>query len=194
MSQRRPYRLGKRQASVDETKRRIIDAAFTEYSKNGIEETTMVAVAQGADVASGTVLYHYPDSESLADAVADRLIEETHWPEVPQIPVDASLEERVDVLLETVYAMYEAARFASVIYNKSRQHPAVSKLQNVWDDQLGQTIIDALGSHVSNADKPMISAILEGPFLSTLVRYGIQEDRLRDTASRLIIAWLESGD
>lgn len=154
----------------------------------------MVAVAQGADVASGTVLYHYPDSESLADAVADRLIEETHWPEVPQIPVDASLEERVDVLLETVYAMYEAARFASVIYNKSRQHPAVSKLQNVWDDQLGQTIIDALGSHVSNADKPMISAILEGPFLSTLVRYGIQEDRLRDTASRLIIAWLESGD
>ena len=105
--QRRQYRLGKRQASVDETKRRILDAAFIEYSENGIEETTMVAVARRADVASGTVLYHYPEPDALADAFADRFIEETDWPEVPELPGGISLERRVDLLIDTVYAMYE---------------------------------------------------------------------------------------
>lgn len=194
MSLKRPYRLGKRQASVDETKRRILDAAVAEYSEKGIEETTMVAVARRADVASGTVLYHYPEPETLAEAVADRWIEETDWPEVAPIPAETSLEERVDLLLDIVYAMYDTARPVAEVYRRSADHPAVRKLQSVWDDQVSQVITDALGRHVGDSDKPMISAILEGPFLSTLVRYGIREDQLQAAASRLIVAWLKSVD
>lgn len=194
MSQRRPYRLGKRQASVDKTKRRIIDAAFTEYSKNGIEETTMVAVARRADVAPGTVLYHYPEPEALADAVADRLIEETDWPKVPQLSEDTSLEKRVDLLLDIVYAMYETARPVSEVFEKSPQHPAMRKLQSVWDDQVSQIITDALGSRVVDEDKPMISAILQGVFLSSLIRHGIHEEQIQNSASRLIVAWLKSAN
>lgn len=178
---------------MDETKRRILDAALTEYSRNGVEETTMVAVARLADVASGTVLYHYPEPEALADAVADRLIEEADWPQVPQIPEDTSLEERVKVLLDAVYAMYETARPISEISKRSPQHPAMRKLQSAWDDQVSQTIIAALGNHVIVEDKRMISAILEGPFLSSLIRHGIQEEQIQDSANRLIVAWLKSA-
>ncbi len=190
---RRPYRLGKRQASVDETRRRILDAAVSEYAKNGIEETTMVAVARRADVASGTVLYHYPDPEGLADAVAERWIEEADWPEVPQMREDGSLKERVDLLLDTIHAMWETARPASEVYNKSPQHPAMRKLQNVWDHQVSQAVTNALGSHVMDEDKPMISAILEGQFLSSLIRHGIHKDQVQHSASRLIVAWLKSA-
>ena len=154
----------------------------------------MVAVARRADVASGTVLYHYPEPDALADAVADRWIEEADWPEVPPIPTDTPVEQRVDLLLDTVYAMYEAARPATEVYRKSPEHPAVRKLQRVWDDRLSQTISDALGSLASDEDKPMVSAILGGPFLSTLIRYGIHEDQIQDSASRLIVAWLKSAD
>ncbi len=154
----------------------------------------MVSVARRADVASGTVLYHYPEPEVLADAVAERWIKEADWPEVPQIPADTSLEERVDLLLETVYAMYETARPASEVYNKSPQHPVMRKVQNVWDGQVSQTITDALASHVIDDDKAMISAILEGPFLSSLIRHGINEDQIQDSASRLIVAWLKSAN
>ena len=194
MPRRRPYRLGKRQASVNETKRRILDAAFTEYNENGIEETTMVAVARRANVAPGTVLYHYPEPEALAEAVADRLIEEVDWPEVHQIAEDTALEERVDLLLDTVYAMYETARPAADVYRKSPEHPAVRKLQSVWDSQMSRTIAYALGSHVIDEDKPMISAILEGPFLSSLLRRGVHEDQIQESASRLIVAWLKSAN
>ena len=153
----------------------------------------MVAVAGRADVAPGTVLYHYPTPDTLADAVADRFIEEADWPEVPQIPAHTSLEERVELLLDTVYAMYETGRPTAAIYRKSPDHPAVMKLRSVWDDQLSHTISKVLGSYVTDEDKPVISAILEGPFLSTLFRYGIHEDQLHDAASRLIVAWLKSA-
>ena len=154
----------------------------------------MVAVARRADVASGTVLYHYPKPEALADAVAERWIEEADWPEVPQIPADTPVEKRVDLLLDIVYVMYEIARPVGEVYWKSPEHPAVRKLQGVWDDRLRQTISDALGSHVSDEDKPMLSAILEGPFLSALTRYGINEDQIQGAASRLIVAWIQSAN
>lgn len=178
---------------MDETRRRILDAAFAEYSKSGIEETTMAAVARRADVASGTVLYHYPNPEALADAVADRLIEETDWPEVPQIPDKTSVEKRVDLLLDIVYRMYETARSVSEISEKSPQHPAMRKLRRAWDAQVSRTIPDALGSHVVDDDKAMISAILEGQFLSSLIGHGINEDQIQHSASRLIVAWLKSA-
>ncbi len=153
----------------------------------------MVAVARRADVASGTVLYHYPDPEGLADAVAERWIEEADWPEVPQMREDGSLKERVDLLLDTINAMWETARPASEVYNKSPRHPAMRKLQNVWDHQVSQAVTNALGSHVMDEDKPMISAILEGQFLSSLIRHGIHRDQIQHSASRLIVAWLKSA-
>jgi AcrR family transcriptional regulator len=45
---KRPCRLGKREASVEETRRRILVAASEEYRVNGIEDTSMQAVARGA--------------------------------------------------------------------------------------------------------------------------------------------------
>ncbi len=171
-----------------------MDAAVTEYRENGIEETAMAAVARRADVAPGTVLYHYPDPGALADAVAERWIEEADFPEVPQIPGETSLQGRVRLLLDTVYAMYETANAVAEVYTKSPHHPAMRRLQGVWDDQLGRAISDALGSDVIDEDKPMISAILEGQFLSSLIRHGVHEDQIQDSAHRLIVAWLRSAE
>ena len=153
----------------------------------------MVAVARRADVASGTVLYHYPDPEALADAVAERWIDEADWPQVPPMQGDMTLEMRVDLLLDTVYAMYETARPASQVFANSPLHPAVGKLRGVWDAQMSQTIAVALGGRVGDGDKPIVSAILEGPFLSSLIRHGVPEGQIRASASRLIVALLESA-
>lgn len=194
MSERRSYRLGKRQASVDETRRRILIAAGAEYEKNGIEETTMLAVARRADVASGTVLYHYPDPEMLADAVVDMWVEEADWPEVPEVAEDLSLEERVDVLLKTVFEMYDGDETAARIYMRNPQHPAMRRARRFWDERLEDVILSTLGSHITEGDKPVISAVVGAHFLATLVRHGIHEDQLGETVSRLMVAWLGTND
>ena len=192
MSEKRPYRLGKRQASVDQTRRRILTAAEVEYDKNGIDDTTMLAVARRADVASGTVLYHYPEPEALADNVVNMWIEEADLPEVPEVPDEPSLQKRAALLVNTVFEMYDEDHPAATIYLSNPQHPAMRKLQGFWDERLDEVLSTTLGPHLKEPDKPIITAIIGGQFLSSLARRGIQGNELGQTVSRLIAAWLTS--
>ena len=192
MSEKRPYRLGKRQASVDQTRRRILTAAVVEYDKNGIDDTTMLAVARRADVASGTVFYHYPEPEALADAVVNMWIEEAGLPDAPEVPNDLSLRERADLLVSIVFEMYDDGHPAANIYLRNPQHPAMRKLQRFWDERLSEVISSTLGTHLKEADRPLITAIIGGQFLGSLARRGIQGNELGETVSRLIAAWLTS--
>jgi AcrR family transcriptional regulator len=55
----RKYNLGKRTASVEATRARIIDAAIDAYAELNVSGTSMHEVARRANVAPGTVLYHF---------------------------------------------------------------------------------------------------------------------------------------
>jgi AcrR family transcriptional regulator len=189
---KRRYRLGKRQASVDETRRRILTAAVAEYEKSGIDETTMLAVARRAHVASGTVLYHYPEPRALADAVVNMWIEEANLPDAPEVPNDLSLQKRADLLVSTVFEMLDEDHPAAHIYQRSPQHPAMKKLQHFWDERLSVVASSTLGTYMSEADRPVIAAIIGGQFLANLARRGIPTSELGETVSRLIAAWLTS--
>ena len=70
----RPYQLGRRQADIDEGRRRILDAA----SELLIEAThytafTVDAVAKRADVARATVYYQFGSKTGLLEALCDSL-------------------------------------------------------------------------------------------------------------------------
>jgi AcrR family transcriptional regulator len=72
----RPYQLGRRQADIDEGRRRILDAArdllagSTHYA-----EFTIDAVAKRADVARATVYYQFGSKTGLLEALCDSLAE-----------------------------------------------------------------------------------------------------------------------
>jgi len=193
VSRKRPYRLGKRQASVDQTRRRILTAAVAEYEKNGIDETTMLAVARRADVASGTVLYHYPEPETLADAVVNMWIKEADLPDVPEVANDLSLQQRSDLLVNTVFEMYDEDHPAASIYLRNPRHPAMRELQQFWDKKLDDVISSTLGRYLKEADRPVVTVLIGGQFLASLERRGIQESQLGRTISRLITAWLTTS-
>jgi len=192
MPKKRQYRLGRRQASVDETRRRILTAAVAEYEKNGIDETTMLAVARRAHVASGTVLYHYPRPTELADAVVDMWIEEANLPDTPEVPEDLSLQKRADLLVATVFEMLDEDHPAAHVYQRSPQHPAIRKLQHFWDESLSEVASATLGTYMDEADRPIVAAIIGGQFLANLTRRGVPMSELGKTVSRLIAAWLTS--
>jgi AcrR family transcriptional regulator len=70
----RPYQLGRRQADIDEGRRRILDAA-----RELLAETThytaftVDAVAKRADVARATVYYQFGSKTGLLEALCDSL-------------------------------------------------------------------------------------------------------------------------
>jgi AcrR family transcriptional regulator len=72
----RPYRLGKREQAVGQSRRRILDAARDELRAAGAYPGfTVDAVARRADVARATVYYQFGSKTGLLEAVCDDLAE-----------------------------------------------------------------------------------------------------------------------
>ncbi len=191
MTGRRPYRLGKRQASVDATKRRIIDAATVEYSINGIPDTSMQAVARRADVAPGTVLYHYPDPDDLTEAVVESWLEDMEPPSADAISPDDPVETRIGRLVSELYGLYERSEMAYRIYSKSPQHPVLDKYESWWEENVGQMMNRALGDHKTDDETVRVISVLVNPgFRGTLVSTGIDPGRAVEIAARMAVDWL----
>lgn len=189
MTGRRPYRLGKRAASVAETKRRILDAATIEYQDNGIEGTSMQAVARRADVAPGTVLYHYPTPEELADAVVESWKEQIGMPSPDDIDGEADLETRIRQLVAALYRLYEESGQAYQIFRKSPQHPAMLKNNRLWQETFGQMLYKALGDLADDAETmAVISVLIDPGFRGTMVSRGVAEDRAVEIAAELTLS------
>ena len=69
----RPYRLGQRQAAIDETRARVIAAARELLVSAEPGRFSIDAVAQKADVARATVYYQFRSKAGLLEALFDSL-------------------------------------------------------------------------------------------------------------------------
>jgi len=69
----RPYRLGRREASVADTRERILSAARDVLGEQGFAGFTVDAVADRAGVARMTVYYQFQSKGALLDALLDAL-------------------------------------------------------------------------------------------------------------------------
>ena len=78
----RPYRMGERTAQLDVTRGRIVEAAISLYTEQGISATTLRQIAQRSDVAPGTLRNHFPSRDMLDAAMVERLQIEAPLPEL----------------------------------------------------------------------------------------------------------------
>jgi AcrR family transcriptional regulator len=70
----RPYRLGEREATIQQTRDRIIEAARALLTtSDGITSFSIEAVARQADVARMTVYYQFGSKVGLLEAICDTL-------------------------------------------------------------------------------------------------------------------------
>ena len=70
----RPYQLGKRRGQIDESRRRVIDAARTLLAEaTNYAAFTVDAVAKRADVSRATVYYQFASKTGLLEALCDAL-------------------------------------------------------------------------------------------------------------------------
>jgi AcrR family transcriptional regulator len=69
----RPYRLGRREAAVEDTRTRILASARDVLGEHGFAGFTIDAVADRAGVARMTVYYQFDSKGALLDALLDAL-------------------------------------------------------------------------------------------------------------------------
>jgi AcrR family transcriptional regulator len=102
----REYHLKERAQQQAETRRRIIEAVVALHEEVGPARTTVVEIADRAQVSRPTVYSHFPDERSLIRACS------THWslanprPDPAAWKQIADPQQRLRMALEQLYAYY----------------------------------------------------------------------------------------
>jgi AcrR family transcriptional regulator len=178
---RRPYRLGKRAAAVDATRQRILDAAFAEFTDHGIDATSMLGVARRADLAPGTVLYHFATIDDLAAAVVRRLAARAAPPAPAEVPVGG-----VGALIRAMYGLYERMQEIYPFYVRNHEHPLLVERLGAYQRALDGLLAKVLAPYAAVPHAPaVVGALLEPPFYFSLRRRGLDLAATVEAASEL---------
>ncbi len=104
----RSYRMHRRAESIDDTRRRIVEATVALHGSVGPGATTFMGIAERAGVTRATVYRHFADEDALFEACS------AHWlaQQVPPNPAAwatvADPRERLRAGLSDLYRFYRA--------------------------------------------------------------------------------------
>ena len=122
---KRRYRMGRRQAAVEQTRERIVAAAFDLHATIGPSHTTIRAIADRAGLQRHTVYAHFPDLESLYEACTVHGIRSTGMPEADAWrTIDRPLDRLRDGLTEMIdWYRANAQMLANVLFDVDPSAP-----------------------------------------------------------------------
>ena len=114
---KRKYELKKRARQMDETRRRITDAAIELHGTLGPSRTTLSAVAERAGVERRTLYRHFPNEADLFAACSADYFVANPWPDLAAWRAIRDPRERLERALDELYAYYERteAMFTNVL-------------------------------------------------------------------------------
>ena len=126
----RRYELRKRADAMQDTRRRITEAAVELHGSIGPARTTMTAVAERAGVQRQTVYRHFPTEEDLFVACSGHFAETHPWPDVEAWRAIADPAERLESALDELYAYYEVteAMYTNLFRDETLVEPVGARL------------------------------------------------------------------
>src|SRR5436305_5711534 len=99
----RSYRMQRRAASQQETRRRITESAVALHGTVGPAWTSISAVAEHAGVRRSTVYRHFPDEVALFDACTAHWVAANPAPQLDRWAAIENPDERLRVALAELY-------------------------------------------------------------------------------------------
>ena len=123
---KRKYELKQRAREMEDTRRRITEAAVELHGTVGPVRTTISAIAERAGVQRHTVYRHFPTDAELFLACSTHFNTENPWPDHEAWRAIVDPSERLVRALDEMYAYYErtGAMYANVI----RDEPLVEAI------------------------------------------------------------------
>ena len=191
---RRPYRMQRRAEHVDETKRRITEAAMRLHTSVGPSEASLSAIAAEAGVTRLTLHRHFDSAETLFAACMG------HWRRLHPPPDPApwrevsGFEKRVRRAVREMYAWYAAN--ASDLYPIYRDAaftpPSNQAARRATLDRIADALLfDDRGGRGAAAERrraAILHAFAFWTWRSLSVDSGLSQDAAADLASRFIFS------
>ena len=136
--------MKRRAERVQETRRRITEAAVELHQTAGPARTTVSAVAEKAGVQRHTYYAHFPELKDLYQACMGHYSERNPVPEPSSWTGIADAEERLRVALSEVYAYYSGNEaMVSNVLRDAALDPIVQEIM-VPFDQYWETVRDVI--------------------------------------------------
>jgi len=190
---RRPYRMQRRAEQVDETKRRITEAAMKLHTSIGPSEASLNAIAEAAGVTRVTLYRHFNSAETLFAACMG------HWRSLHPPPDPAAwrevprLDRRVRRAVREMYAWYAAN--GSDLYPIYRDAAFTPPSNQAARRATLERIADALlfddrrrGAAAHRRRAAILHAFAFWTWRSLTVDSGLSQGAAADLGSRLILS------
>jgi AcrR family transcriptional regulator len=183
----RSYRMAKRAESVEDTRRRILEASLALHLEKGILATSWQDIAQRADVAVGTVYYHFPTFDELVPACSSLGFELTAPPGPEIFTGLRSTPTRLDKLVRELFAFYERSRKGFELgIRESDRVPALARVADEKRKQFRALVLEALGAGAKKRRVDVVEALVDFPFWLSLTERGIGKEACVKTVLHLI--------
>jgi AcrR family transcriptional regulator len=186
----RKYEMKRRAERVQETRRRITEAAVELHQTVGPARTTVSAVAEKAGVQRHTYYAHFPELKNLYQACMGHYSERNPVPDASRWAEISSPEERLRVALSEVYAYYSGNEaMVSNVLRDAELDPIVQEMM-VPFDQYWETVRDVIaGAFEASGDRQeellgAVALALDFQTWRTLVR---QQELSQDRAVELMV-------
>ena len=187
--------MGKRRATVEETRQRILEATLALHSDKGIFGTSWQDIAKRADVSVGTVYKHFPSLDELVPACGELMYAITRPPsleDAPQIFAGASsLEERLGRLVSELFGFYERGAAYIETDFQERRLPAVQE----WEVYMRATIAGLVREALVSAGPDertvqAVSALLDFYTFKSFLDREIPKEHAAKTVEELLLCWI----
>jgi AcrR family transcriptional regulator len=140
----RKYEMKRRAERMQETRRRITEAAVELHRTVGPARTTVSAIAEKAGVQRHTYYAHFPELKDLYQACMGHYSERNPAPEPSSWADIADAEERLRVALSEVYAYYSGIEaMMSNVLRDAELDPILQEIMGSFD-QYWETVRDVI--------------------------------------------------
>lgn len=156
----RRYRLRKRADAMQDTRRRITEAAVELHGSVGPARTTITAIAERAGVQRQTVYRHFPTDDDLFVACSQHFYERDPWPDPQAWRTIADPGERLVVALDELYGYYERteAMWTNVLRDETLVESVAARVAGFWEYLDGAAVALSAGWGARGARRTMLRA------------------------------------
>jgi AcrR family transcriptional regulator len=185
----RKYELKRRAENVEETRRRIVEAAVELHGTVGPARTTVSAIAERAGVQRQTYYRHFPDERRLFEACSGLWHERHALPDPSGLRAVADPAQRLRLALDSLYSFYEAGEpMLANIVRDSAVHPLTAETARMRMAALGELRAVLAEVVVPARGSPRIEALLDLALDFTTWQALVRRSGLsRDEAVELVV-------
>ena len=198
----RKYTLGQRARTAAATRQRIVDAAADLYQEQGVNSTTLQAIAARADVSRGTILHHFGDSSGLLDAVAERVLVNLELPDesifaaVAGDPGAAGDEARLRAYVKAMIEFFQRSTGWWAVFVSEMERPELKAREAAYYEHMARLQAMALGPLAEDRDVNIVVGSLIHPgtmggLIWVMEQAGLASAEISDAIADVVVAYVE---